>query len=186
MATAERSELIGRIEEHRQSRVLAYVCSDRQGATAQIGEDAVRPMYDHVRRMGMVETIDLYLYSLGGAVAVPWRIVAMLREYCKRLSVLIPYRAYSAATLIALGCDSIVMGSKGELGPIDPAINRVSQETGTPLQEEIRVEEVMSYLDFLRDKAGLGDQSAIAENVRILGEKLSPWFLGIAQKQLHS
>lgn len=36
----------------------------------------------------------------------------------------------------------------------------------------------MAYVDFLRDKAGLGDQDALASNVRILADKLSPWVLG--------
>jgi hypothetical protein len=136
-------------------------------------------MYEHVRRIGRVDRLDLFLYSRGGAVEVPWRIVSMLREYSAEVGVLIPYRAHSAATLIALGCDVIVMGPKGELGPIDPALSRItSQEGGTPVQEEIRIEDVMSYIGFIRDKAGLGDQAAIAANVRILAEKLSPWVLG--------
>jgi len=126
MATAQRLELIRRIQKLRGSRVIAYVCSDRQGAAAQIGDDAVRPMYDHVRRIGKTESIDLYLYSRGGAVEVPWRMVSMLREYCDELNVLIPYRAHSAATLIALGCDGVVMGRKAELGPIDPAVSRIT------------------------------------------------------------
>jgi hypothetical protein len=135
-------------------------------------------MYDHVRQIGETDKIDLYLYSRGGSVEVPWRVVGMLREHCKKLGVLIPYRAHSAATLIALGCDEIVMTRKAELGPVDPALSRITQEGGTAVQEEIRVEDVMSYIAFLREKAGLGDQTAIAENVRILAEKLTPWVLG--------
>jgi hypothetical protein len=119
---SKRAALIHDIERERGSRVIAYICSDRPGASGQIGEDAVGTMYDHLRPIGKVEAIDLYLYSRGGAVEVPWRIVSMLREHCSKLGVLIPYRAQSAATLIALGCDEIVMGSKAELGPIDPAL----------------------------------------------------------------
>jgi hypothetical protein len=178
VARNERTAIISRIEKTRNSRVLTYICSDRQGAAANIGEDAVRPMYDHVRQMGETESIDLYLYSRGGSVEVPWRIVTMLREHCDKLGVLIPYRAHSAATLIALGCDEIIMTRKAELGPVDPALSRITQEGGTAVQEEIRVEDVMSYIAFLRDKAGLGDQAAIAENVRILAETLKPWVLG--------
>ena len=36
----------------------------------------------------------------------------------------------------------------------------------------------MAYIDFLKDKAGLGDQVALASNVQILAEKLTPWALG--------
>ncbi len=36
----------------------------------------------------------------------------------------------------------------------------------------------MAFVDFMKDKAGLGDQSAIATNVKILSQKLTPWGLG--------
>lgn len=178
MARSERVELIKKIQQARGSRVITYICGDRPGAAAQIGDDAVRPMYDHVRKIGKTKKIDLYLYSRGGAVEVPWRIITMLREYGKTVGVLIPFRAHSAATLISLGADEIAMGSKAELGPIDPALNRITQDSGTPVQEEIRVEDVMSYIGFLRDKAGLGDQSALASNIAVLAQKLPPWILG--------
>jgi len=178
MSIAKRSKLIQQIESARKSRVLTYVCSDRQGAPAQIGEDAVRPMYDHVLKIGETAKIDLFLYSRGGAVEVPWKIISMLREYCEELGVLIPYRAHSAATMIALGCDEIVMGCKGELGPIDPALSRITQDGGTAMEEQIRVEDVMSFVGFLKDKAGLGDQTALANNISILAEKLTPQLLG--------
>ncbi len=174
----ERIELIKQIEELRGSRLISYICSDRQGAEASIGEDAVRPMYDNIRSLNNPQKIDLFLYSRGGAVQVPWRIITMLREYCEELNVLIPFRAHSAATLIAMGCDNIVMGKKGELGPIDPSLDRITQGGGTVIQEQIPVEDIMAFVGFLKDKAGLGDQSAIAENIKILAEKLTPWILG--------
>ncbi|MBI3968825.1 MAG: hypothetical protein HY329_24575 [Chloroflexi bacterium] len=179
LGRTQRVALIREIEKQRDSRLLAYICSDRQGAAAQIGDDAVRPMYDHVRRIGPVERLSLYLYSRGGAVEVPWRIVSMLRESCRDLEVLIPYRALSAATMIALGCDRIVMGPKAELGPIDPALKLVvPQENGTAIQDEIRIEDVMSYVDFIKDKANIVEQTALAEQIKLLGDRLSPWVLG--------
>ena len=45
----------------------------------------------------------------------------MIREYCDTFSVLVPYKARSAATMIALGADEIVMSDLSELSPIDPA-----------------------------------------------------------------
>ena len=177
-AKQARAKIIAEIEKARESRVISYICGDRPGAPAQIGDDAVRPMYDVLRAVGRSKKIDLFLYSRGGAIEVPWRVVSMLREYCDRLAVVIPFCAHSAATLIAIGCDEIVMSRKAELGPIDPALKRVTQEGGSVLQEDIRVEDVMSYLSFLKDKAGLNDQKALADQIRILGDKLSPWMLG--------
>jgi len=137
-------------------------------------------MYNHIRALGFegVPRIDLFLYSQGGVVDVPWRMVTMLREYCQELSVLVPYKAHSAATLITLGAGQIVMGKKGELGPIDPILTRTEQTGQTVVQERMSVEDVMAFIAFLKERAGLGDQAALAGSVSILAEKLKPWVLG--------
>jgi len=65
-----RIALIRQIEEAREWEVICYVTGDRQGAPlAQIGEDAVRPMYSHLRALGAdtLARLDLYLYSRGGS-----------------------------------------------------------------------------------------------------------------------
>ena len=176
----ERRKLIRGIENKRGSKLLTYFLSDRRGAQAQVAEDAVRPMYDHLRAMESPSKIDLFLYSVGGHTDVPWRIVSMIREFTDDFSVLIPYKAMSAATMIALGADSIVMGRKGELGPIDPSleITKGSGEEGTVAQEKVAVEDVMAYVKFLREKAGLSDQSAMAVPLATLAEKIDPRILG--------
>src|SRR5438067_6643833 len=117
-----RKGLIEQIEQARGSRVLVYVTGDRPPATAQIGDDAVRPLYAHLREMGHVEKLDLFIYSRGGAIDVPWRVVTALRQTSDTWNILIPFRANSAATLLALGADQIVLGKQGELGPIDPQL----------------------------------------------------------------
>jgi len=115
-----RKEIIRQIQSMRSSKVIAYVTGDRQPITSVIAEDAVRPLYEHLLSIGKNEKIDLFLYSRGGDVSVPWRIVSMFREFCDKFSILVPYKAYSAATLISLGADKIIMGKKAELSPIDP------------------------------------------------------------------
>ena len=175
-----RLALIRAIQEARDSHVIAYCAGDRPGAMGQIGEDAVRPMYDHVRALGFagVPRLDLFLYSRGGSIEAPWRIVSMLREYCQELNVLIPYRAHSAATLIALGADHIVMGKKGELGPIDPIMSKFERGERTVIQEEMSVEDIMSFVSFLKERMGIEDDAALASSANVLAEKLSPWLLG--------
>lgn len=177
-AATRRHGLIASIEAKRGSRVITYFLSDRQAARAQIADDVVRPMYDHLRAIGDNDKIDLYLYSVGGLTEVPWRIVSMIREFAKEFNVLIPYKAHSAATMIALGADQIVLGRKGELGPIDPQLSVRRAEGGTVVQEDFAVEDVMSYIRFLREKAGLTDQAAIAGQITALAEKLDPRLLG--------
>jgi hypothetical protein len=178
MPRNERTELINQIEQARKSRVVAFVCSDRTNAVGQITEDCVRVMYDLIRSIGHVPRLDLYLYSLGGSMDVPWRIVCMLREHCEHLGVLIPYRANSAATLIALGCDEVVMGKKAELGAIDPAFPMAFQVGSQVVQDEIRVEDVMAYMQFLTEKAGVKSDESMGNLILSLADKITPWRIG--------
>lgn len=178
-ASAHRQSLIVDLERARNSRIITYILSDRQGVRGQVAEDAVRPMYDHLKSIGKVPRIDLFLYSVGGLTDVPWRIVSMLREFGDRLGVIVPYKAMSAATMIAIGADEIVMGPKGELGPIDPQMSiQRGGDGGTAVQEQIAVEDIMSYVQFLKDKVGLSDQAALAGPISAMAAKMDPWMLG--------
>lgn len=187
MARAKRVELIQQIQELRGSNVLVYFTGDRQPIGSRIAEDAVRPLYKHL--LGLAEAvperkrIDLFLYSRGGDVSVPWRIVTMMREFCEEFCVLIPYKAHSAATMIALGADRIVMGKKAELSPIDPTLVRAVIGEATVPPPEISVEDVSSYISFMRERANINDQSALAQVVSQLASHLTPLTLGSVNRQ---
>lgn len=182
-ARERRLELIREIQKERQSKVIVYITGDRRNAEALIATDALRPMYEHLLLWDQEELrrVDMFLYSRGGYVDAPWPLVTMFRESCKRFSVLIPHRAHSAATLIALGADQVCMGSKGELGPIDPIVHW--EEGGE--RRSTSVENVMAFIDFLKDRAGLTDQSALSGAIGLLIEGFTPWRLGDAYR-IHS
>ena len=184
MSRAERKQVIGEIEKLRGSRVVSYVTGDRQPAQAQIGDDAVRPIYDELRKMGHVPRLDVFIYSRGGAIDVPWRIAAALRASADQWNILIPFRANSAATLLALGADQIILGRQGELGPIDPSmsIQRVIPGQGTASQDQVSVEDIMSYLKFTRERAGLSDQQALVTGLSKLTDRLDAVTLGNAYR----
>ena len=59
---------------------------------------------------------DFMIVSYGGDPMVAWRIMSLLRERGIAVAVLIPQSAYSAATLLALGANEIVMHPNGHLG----------------------------------------------------------------------
>ena len=184
MARAERKAIIQQLQTVRNSKLIAYVTGDRQPTPAQIGDDVLRPLYDHVRQIGHVERLDLFIYSRGGAIDVPWRIVNALRRASDQWHVLVPFRANSAATLIALGADEIIMGPQGELGPIDP-IMTLPRFFGTPggsqpsaVQENVSVEDVMAYVRFVHDRVGLSDQRALTHGLKKLTDRLDAVHLG--------
>ena len=70
------------------------------------------------------QDILLIVQSSGGRIEPAY----LISKTCKKLAkekfiVVVPRRAKSAATLLALGADQIHMGLMSELGPIDPQIN---------------------------------------------------------------
>jgi len=73
-------------------------------------------------KIGDVKTLNLVLHSPGGDGTVVEKFVGLCCAQCNRFRVLIPNEAKSAATLIALGADEIVMGPPAELGPIDAQV----------------------------------------------------------------
>ncbi len=178
-----RKELIHQIEDERKSKILVYFLGDRPNIPANMASDAVRWIYDHLLNINegnKVNQIDLFLYSVGGNLDAPWQIITTLREFCNNLHVLIPYKAYSAATLLSLGADKILMGKKSELGPIDPQMvaQHHSSKGSQPITSPFSVEDITSYISFLRDKVGLTDQRALYELTKTLAETLSPAVLG--------
>jgi len=179
-------ELIEKIEQKRQSKVIVYFIGDRHPFGARIAEDAVRPLYDHLLNLefeGDKRRIDVFLYSRGGDVSVPWRIVSMIREFCDEFNVLIPYRAQSAATLLSMGADNIIMGKKAELGPIDPTLVKATMgETAVPPQE-IAVEDVNSFLSFVEERANINDQDAVTNILSSLINQIGPLTLGSVNRQ---
>ncbi len=164
--------------------MLAYVTGDRPPVPAQIGDDSIRPMYEQLRALGRVEKLDVFLYSRGGAIDVPWRLVTAFRQWTKEWNILIPFRANSAATLTALGADHIVLGVHGELGPIDPimSIRRMvpgpGGGQGTFVQDQVSVEDVMAYMRFAQERGGLSDQAALTASLTKLTDKLDAVALG--------
>lgn len=70
-----------------------------------------------------LERIHLILDSAGGSLDAAYKVILGLRNYAKDVWVYVPRRAKSAATLIAIGADQIVMAPHAELGPLDTQIN---------------------------------------------------------------
>jgi len=160
-------DLIKKIEEKRGSKVVTYLTSDKQGpVNAKIAMDIVPIISKQLRNIGKTDKIDLFLYSNGGDALVPWRLVSMAREYCDKFSVLIPYKAHSAATMIALGADEIIMSDLSELSPIDPSTANVfnPQDPKNPQARiPISVEDVMAYFDLAKNKFGIKNDEDLAK-----------------------
>lgn len=190
MTRENRLNLIKAIEEKRQSKVICYITSDRTNLSVAISSDIVSIIHDHILALKQKDRkkIDLFIYSRGGDSDVPWSLVSMIREYCEEgsFSVLIPYRAHSAATVIALGADEIVMTKKGELGPIDITLQRgpynpTEGDHGQRLP--ISVEDVMGYFSLL-EKVGCARPDEKMKGFEQLTSQVHPLVLGTVSRLL--
>jgi hypothetical protein len=65
-------------------------------------------------------SLDLLIHSPGGSPEAAESIIESLRSKFKHIRVFIPSYAKSAATMMAMAADEIIMDDDAELGPIDP------------------------------------------------------------------
>lgn len=70
------------------------------------------------------KSIAVILDTPGGVVEVVERMVTTLRSVYEDVTVIVPDRAMSAGTILALSADRIMMDHLSCLGPIDPQIER--------------------------------------------------------------
>lgn len=115
-----RQELIREIQARKpDTRVITYISKYGHPAAA-INPDDTKPIDDLLRSIGKITNLELLLHSSGGFSENAKKIVKMCRAYCEHLTVVVPDAAKSAATILALGADRIIMSDSSELGPIDP------------------------------------------------------------------
>jgi hypothetical protein len=163
----ERLYLIHAIEQERGSRVLVYFLHD----SAVIADDAILPLYDKLEALGWQQRLDVVLYSRGGFAEVSWKVISLLREYTDFLGVIIPYRAHSGATLIALAADEVVMGPVSELSATDPARGHYLLPKGPDGQSgKVSVEDLRRALEFInwRSEDAAGVLSVLFQQVHPL------------------
>lgn len=175
-----RKELIIGIEKARSSRLICYMLGDRGPFSTKIAEDSVKIFYKHLQKIGNVKKISLFLYTRGGDMLAPLRIAKLIRDHCEIFEVIIPYRAHSAGTLLALGADTILMSKLGELTPIDPITSHPfnpDDPVNPQGKMEISVEDVTSYFLLAKERANIQDEQMV-EIFTQLVNKIHPLALG--------
>ena len=185
MPFADRKNLILELQAELQTKVLTLVTGDRQGMETRIAPDILPLVTEHLASIGPNEELAVFLYTPGGDTIIGWGLVNLLRQYCKRLKVLIPFRALSCGTLIALGADSIVMGRHGLLSPVDPSVSSPFNPPAPGIQAPgmvsllpVSVEDMIGFLDLARKEIGLKTEDAMVSVLKILADKVHPLALG--------
>jgi Serine dehydrogenase proteinase len=99
--------------------------------------------------------LDLIVHSPGGSAEAAEQMLNYLRTQFDHIRCIVPLQAKSAATMLALGCDEILLGLHSELGPIDPQIL-------IPVPEGQRFAPAHAILrDFERAKTEIGTDVAM-------------------------
>ncbi len=177
----QRKELYKKIERFTRSKVLCYVTGDRQNLEIQIAPDTLDHFTHHLDTIGVTSKISLILYSRGGNLLAGWSIVNLIKQFCDNLHVIIPSKAHSTGTLIALGATSIMMTKQATLGPIDPSVNGpLNPQVPGPnpmARVPVSVESVSGYFDFAKS-LGVTNEDEISKLIIDLAAKINPLVLG--------
>jgi hypothetical protein len=177
---SQRVEQYRAIEEYRRRPLLVYATSTRPNVPAQMAGDAVREFIDQIEAVPLdAKTVDILIHSTGGDALTAWKLMSILRERFDGVSVLVPFMAFSAATLFALGADEIVMHPHSSLGPIDPQIV-IPQPGGNPRQ--FAYEDVGAFLRFLQSDVKVTEQIHLSPVVEKLFSVVDPVHVGAAKR----
>ncbi len=189
MTYRDRLNLYREIEGLRKRPLITYVTSSRPNASAQMAPDVIPHFIKQIIATGAEpEEVDVLIVSNGGDANVAWRVISLLRERFKMVGALLPYGAYSAATLVALGADEIVMHPFANLGPVDPQLTaprRIPGQGGQPDTVEMiqfGSEDLNNFFDFVRSDVGISDQEQLARVFELVCKDVGSMSIGVAKR----
>ncbi|HEX9913639.1 MAG TPA: hypothetical protein VGB32_01870 [Candidatus Bathyarchaeia archaeon] len=132
------------------AKLIVYIASPYHPIPIMMQQDI--PLFEDLLRSVDSEDGVLMINSPGGSGEAAEKILLMCRKrFNKSFRVIVPDFAKSAATMIALGSDKIMMGYLSELGPIDPQFM-----TG-PIGPGIPARSLIDGLEIIREKVKAGD-----------------------------
>lgn len=168
------------IEGRRKRPLIVYATSTRPGVPAMLSADATREFVDQIDAVPLGrKDVDVLIHSTGGDGLTAWKIMSLLRGRFSRVGVLVPYCAFSAATLFALGADEIVMHPHASLGPIDP---QIQANLGDGKQILFAYEDVGAFLRFVAEDVRLTEQAYVSAILEKLFATVNPLQVGGAKR----
>ena len=152
-ASIERCKaIIKDLENHLNKRVVAYFSSEVGNDDASmVNDEDVFIIENLLSSPNTKKDLVLILHSNGGFSLSAERIIDVCRNYCARKDdgskffVIVPKKAKSAATIIALGADKVYLRDTAELGPVDPQFIVADKD------RNIQVEPAYLYVDALEN-----------------------------------
>ncbi|GEM_PF-3083077 len=145
--------------------------------SSTIDSDVVRILYECLRQMGPTQRLDVVLSTPGGVVTIARRLALLLREFTQHLTILVPYHAKSAGTLLCLSANELVLGPMAELGPIDAHIGSVGASP-SDAPSMISTEDVRAFRQMAEDWFGVNREEDHLQVLALMAERVFPTSLG--------
>jgi hypothetical protein len=96
----------------------------------------------------------LLIDSPGGFAEAAFQVATLFRRHSRKFTAIVPRYAKSAATLLALGAETLYMGDDAELGPLDAQLyDEETERQGSALDEVQSLERLNSAALALVDQA---------------------------------
>lgn len=184
MSYQTRKTLFEQIENSRQRPLISYVTSIRPNLSGNMTGDSIDQIIAQIQKIPEdKKEIDFLIISNGGDPITALRIISILRERFNKISVLLPYVAYSAATILSLGADEIIMHPYSNLGPVDPQLT-ISRhaDNGQASQLQFSSEDIRNYIDFVKTDVGITDQDHLTSAFNALAKEVGPLPIGSAKR----
>lgn len=142
------------------------------------GSDVVA-LHDVLDRLGRHDVIHLFIKSDGGSGQVSLRLVNLLRQHCRELVALVPLECASAATMVALGADRILMGPTAYLTAVDTSLNHALSPVDRDNDRvSVSLDELQRVIRLWREQQGPAAENAY----KSLFEHVHPLVIGAVDR----
>lgn len=145
-------QIIKELENKLDKRVIAYFASETgTDAASMINDEDVFLFENLLSIENSKKDLILIIHSNGGYALSAERIIEVCKNYCTRRNdgskfiVIVPKKAKSAATIVALAADKVYLRDTAELGPVDPQFIVLDKDGN------IQIEPAYLYIDAIEN-----------------------------------
>lgn len=156
--------------------------ADSATPLATIDETIVH-LIRHQRSLLPTEPVALVINSPGGSARCAYGLARILHRRCGGFTAVIPDAAMSAATLLTLGADAILMGPDASIGPLDAQIMDPEAETFSSALNEVQalerlrayaLESVDEAMQLLLSRTGKRVDTLLPPVLRFIADSMHP------------
>jgi hypothetical protein len=149
-------QLLARIQKKVDGPFVSYWMSP----SGSVCDNDVMAMHEVLQAVGPQRRLTLFVKSDGGSGMAALRLVQLLRRHTGRLTVVAPLNCASAATMLALGADTIRMGPLSFLTAVDTSLEHdLSPLDHTNTLVAVSNDEVERVIRLWKESRGRGSGS---------------------------